>query len=397
MHYLSRICVATSIVCGGFALSGCGRQGPPDDAGQPVAVTTLNVEPQPLPLLIEAVGRTEGSREIEIRARVDGIIERRVYSEGAQVKAGATLFQIDPVPYEIALAHARAALAQEQATLQQAKRNGDRLTALAQQNAVSKRQADDAVSAVEAAEAAVLAAQANVREAEINLSYTRVTAPIGGVAGRAVHSEGSLVTEGAESSLLTTVAQTDPIWVRFALSVQEYDGLRAAAGLLDAETLEVVLLGSDGKPYPVEGRINFTGSTVDTTLGTVQLRAEFANPQLAVLPGEYLRVRVAGGAAPAIAVPQSAVLQGSNGPYVWVVSGEGQAQRRDVQTGAWVGTDWRIRSGLNAGEAIIVDNLLKLKPGQPVTVQQTTRQARDDQDQARPAATAPANARKGAP
>jgi membrane fusion protein (multidrug efflux system) len=221
-------------------------------------------------------------------------------------------------------------------------------------------------------------------------------APIGGIAGRAVQSEGSLVSAGGESSLLTTVAQTDPIWVRFALSVQEYDNMRAAAGSLEASTLKVELLGNDGKPYPVEGRINFTGSTVDTTLGTVQLRAEFANPQLRVLPGEYLRVRVAGGAAPAIAVPQSAVLQSASGPYVWVLSAESQAQRREVQTGAWVGEDWRIRSGLSDGDTLILDNLLKLKPGQPVTVQQATRHARED-EAAAPAATAPANAKKGAP
>ncbi|MGH8175341.1 MAG: efflux RND transporter periplasmic adaptor subunit [Steroidobacter sp.] len=356
-----------SLLCSTLAFAGCGDSPQGQENGdKAVAVTTQRVESRPLPLMIETVGRTEGSREIELRARVSGILEKQVYSEGSKVKSGDTLFRIDPVPYEIALAHARAALAQQRAVQQQAQRTADRLMSLAKQNAVSQRQADDALSAVEAADAAILAAQATVREAEINLSYTRVIAPIGGIAGRAEQSEGSLVTAGAESSLLTTVAQTDPIWVRFALSVQEYDALRAA-GASNASALSVELLAADGKPHPLKGGINFAGSTVDPTLGTVQLRAEFENPRLVVLPGEYLRVRLTGGETPGVAVPQTAVLQGAKGPFVWIVDAEGKAKQREVQTGAWIGNDWRIRAGLTEGDTLILDNLLKLKPGQAVT------------------------------
>ena len=365
-----------------LAIGGCGDGGKsanPDE--EALVVAAQRVEARPLPLMLETVGRTEGSREIELRARVSGILEKRVYSEGSQVEAGATLFQIDATPYEIALAHARAALAQERATQQQARRNADRLTSLAAQNAVSKRQADDAISAVEGADAAVLAAEAKVREAQINLSYTRVAAPISGIAGRAVQSEGSLVSAGTQSSLLTTVAQTNPIWMRFAVSVQEYDALRTA-GAHDASTLSVELLRADGKPHPAKGRINFTSSTVDPTLGTVQLRAEFDNPRLAILPGEYLRVRLSGGEAPGVAVPQTAVLQGGKGPFVWIVNGEGRAEQREVQTGAWIGDEWRIRAGLAEGETLILDNLQKLKAGRPVTIQTTQmseeRERRDD-------------------
>jgi membrane fusion protein, multidrug efflux system len=367
MHYyfhphLLRSCFFIAVL----VLAGCGRDSAPTDQDNALEVSTQRVESRPLPLVLEAVGRTEGSREIELRARVSGILEKQIYDEGSRVKAGATLFRIDPVPYEVALAHARAALAQARATQQQAKRNADRLTALAKQNAVSQRQADDAISAVEAADAAVQAAQATVREAEINLSYTKVTAPISGIAGRAAQSEGSLVTAGSESSLLTTVAQTDPIWVRFAVSVQEHDALRAA-GADDPAASSVELLDARGEAYPVQGRINFAGSTVDPTLGAVQLRAEFSNPNLTVLPGEYVRVRLSGGEAPAIAIPQTAVLQGAKSPYVWIVDEEGQAKQREVQTGAWIGDEWRIRAGLAEGDTIILDNLLKLRPGQPIT------------------------------
>ena len=394
MHHLfsgPRILRASLAFIAILALAACGDDQAAGAEPGAVAVSARRVESRPLPLMIEAVGRTEGSREIELRARVDGILEKRTYNEGSRVKAGETLFRIDPVPYEVALAHARAALAQEQATQQQARRNSARLTALAAQNAVSRRQADDAISAVEAADAAVLAAQAKVREAEINLSYTRVIAPISGIAGRAVQSEGSLVTAGSDSSLLTTVAQTDPIWVRFALSVQEHDALRKA-GADDADALTVELLDALGEPYPTKGRINFAGSTVDPTLGTVQLRAEFSNPKLSVLPGEYLRVRLSGGEAPTVAVPQTAVLQGAKGPYVWIVDEQGFAKQREVQTGAWIGDEWRIPAGLSDGDTIILDNLLKLSAGQRVTIrsqlseEQSRREAESSQAAAATAA-----------
>jgi membrane fusion protein (multidrug efflux system) len=328
------------------------------------------------PLVVEIVGRTEGSKEVELRARVSGILEKQTYAEGSNIKAGTSLFNIDPEPFEIALAHARASLAQEQARQQQARRTADRLEALAKQNAVSRRDADDAISAVEAADAAILAAQANVREAQLNLSYTKVVSPISGIAGRALHSQGSLVTQGSDSSLLTTVTQTDPIWVRFAVSNSEYEALRSAMRGLKSKTLAVELLRPDGDVYPLDGHVNFAGSTVDTNLGTVQLRAEFTNPALALLPGEYLRVRLSGGEQEAIAVPQTAVLEGPQGPYVWIVNAQSQAEQRVVKTGAWLGDAWHIRDGLAVGETVIVDNLMKLRAGQSVNAQSVAADAR---------------------
>lgn len=355
-----------------LALLAAGCDGGNDEdvaAGDRLPVTTLQLETKSLPLVLEIVGRTEGSKEVELRARVSGILQQQVYAEGTAVKAGAVLFSIDPAPFEIALAHARAALAQEQARNQQAKRTAQRLKTLAAQNAASQRESDDALSAVEASDAAILAAQANVREAQLNLSYTEVAAPIGGIAGRALHSQGSLVSAGTESSLLTTVTQTDPVWVRFALSASEYEALRARAGTAAPGALSVVLLRKDGTAYPMRGHVNFAGSSVDTELGTVQLRAEFPNPDLTLLPGEYLRVRLSGGAQPGVAVPQTAVLQGEKGPFVWIVNTDNQAEQRVVQTGAWIGDEWQILAGLAEGDTIILDNLLKLQPGAAVNPQ----------------------------
>jgi membrane fusion protein (multidrug efflux system) len=347
-------------------LVACGSDEQNSAAGAPLAVSTVTVAPKPLPLIIETVGRAEGSKAVEVRARVSGILEKQLYSEGATVKAGQLLFRIEAAPFEIALAHARAALAEEQAQNLQARRNSERLSGLAKQNAVSRRVADDAVSAVESSDAALLAAQANVREAELNLSYTKVVAPISGITGRALHSEGSLLNAGSDSSLLTTLTQADPMWVRFALSESEYTALRSAQGTGRPDALAVALLDKNGAPRASDGKVDFFASTIDESLGTVQLRAEFPNPQLAMLPGEYLRVRLSGGARDAITVPQKAVLQNAKGPFVWIVSGEGQAQQRTVKTGAWVGADWQISEGLANGDTVIVDNLLKLKPGQAV-------------------------------
>jgi membrane fusion protein (multidrug efflux system) len=364
-------------------LAGCGKQSQQNnDGNSPVPVSTLTASKRTVPLLIESVGRAEGSRQIEIRARVSGILEKQTYSEGNMVKRGDVLFHIDPAPFEIALAHAKAALAQQEATAKQAQRDSVRLSALAAQNAVSRRQADDALSALDNANAGLLVARANVREAELNLSYTKVTAPIGGIAGRSIHSEGSLVTAGADSGLLTTVVQNDPLWVRFAMSESEYAALRDAGSSEDepgspaahvpkdpGKALTVQLLRKDGKPFANPGRVNFSASEIDTQLGTIQLRAEFSNPGLDILPGEYVRVRLSIGAQSTIVVPQVAVQQSPKGAFVWIVNDKQQAEQRIVQTGAWVGSDWQVRTGLNEGDQVIVDNLLRVKVGSPLNVQ----------------------------
>lgn len=343
------------IVC----LAACGKSGD-DRPDGPVPVSTLTVSERIVPLTLEAVGRTEGAKEVEIRARVSGIIEKRLYSEGAFVKAGAPLFQIERAPFEIALAQAKADADQAAATRDQSRREADRVAGLYKNSAVSQRVAEEAETSSRSAQAAYDAAQARVREAQLNLSYTSVTAPISGVTGRALHSEGSLVTANSESSLLTTVSQTNPVWVRFALSEAEHAGRRRAQ--VDGD-IPVELILADGQPYEARGRLNFAGSTVDRQLGTVQLRAEFPNPKLEILPGQFATVRVAAGTRSVVTVPQAAVMQGGQGRFVWTVDAQSKATQRPVETGAWAGSDWIITSGLVPGDTVIVDNLMKLNPG----------------------------------
>lgn len=332
---------------------GPGGGGPPP--AMPVAVVAARLSS--VPVLIEAVGRAEGSKEVEVRARVTGLIEQQRYREGDRVKANAPLFVIEQAPFEIALAQARAALGQEQARLEQARREAKRLAPLAEQRAISQRESDDAASTLRLVEASVAAAQAQVRQAQLNLSYTRVVSPINGLTGRSEKSQGSLVSPS--DGLMTRVTQTDPIWVRFSFSESELARLRS--GTAGA----VKLLTAEGKPLGTSGKLNFSGSTVDPQLGTVQLRAEFANPELAVLPGQFVRAQVNAGEERAYIVPQAAVINGERGKAVWTVK-DGKALPTPVEVGAWVGDGWAVRKGLNEGDTVIVDNLLKLRPGAPV-------------------------------
>lgn len=347
----------------------------------PVAVRT--VAQQNVPVLIDAVGQAEGSKEVEVRARVAGLIERQLYNEGDRVRAGAPLFAIERAPFEIALAQARAGLAQEQARLDQARRDVQRLKPLAEVQAIAQREADDAGSAQRNAEALLAAAQARVREAELNLSYTRVNAPIAGVSGRAEKSQGSLV--GPSDSLLARITQTDPIWVRFSFSESEFALLKGSRGAA------VSLINDNGQAVRNGGKLNFTGSTVDARLGTVQLRAEFANPQLTVLPGQFVRAQVQAGQQRAWLVPQAAVFTGDQGKSVWTVQG-GKATPTPVQVGGWVGADWAVLKGLKDGDQVIVDNLIKLRPGAPVQAAAAAASAVAASAQASASASAPAAA-----
>ena len=337
-------------------------------------VTVVQVSTQRVPDIIEAVGQTEGSKDVEVRSRVSGIIEKTLYREGDRVKAGAPLFQIERAPFENALAQARATVAQfkaavtqERAKQEQVQREAGRLKQLVEQRAISQREYDDATTAIKTGDALIAAAgarvqdaESRVRDAELNLSYTNIAAPIGGISGRALRSTGSLVTAGSDSALLTSISLSDPIWVRFSVGEGDYAQVRAA------KKAEVRLVLGDGTPYAGVGRLNFTASTVDAKLGTIQLRAEFANPSLALLPGQFVRVRLSAGESEAILVPQVAIVQNDQGRFVWVVGPDGKAAMKPVEAASWVGRDWLIRKGLASGDRVIVDNLLKLRPGAPV-------------------------------
>jgi len=335
-----------------------------DDAKAPqaVPVSVIEVAPREVPVSFEAVGRTEGSREVQIRARVSGILEKQLYTEGDSVNAGDILFQIERAPFEIDLQQQRAALAQEKARYDLAKQDAARLKGLADRRAISQREADQAVSALQQSFAAVQLAQARVRQSELNLSYTTVEAPIEGVTGRAMQSIGSLVAPNGDSALLTNLTRTDPVWVRFALSETEFARLRAR----ETAAPEVKLEMADGSAYAETGKLNFSASTVDANLGTVQMRAEFPNANLRVLPGQYVRVQVIAGVQQAIVVPQAAVQQNEGGRFVWLVDDAGRATPRNIRAGNWVGRDWVVLDGLKPGDKVITDNIVRLRPGAPV-------------------------------
>lgn len=335
--------------------------GPP--AGLPVTVQVAT--PVNVPIQIEAVGQTEGAREVEVRARVGGIIEKRLYQEGDAVKAGQVLFQLDPVPFEIALAQSEAQRSEKQAAVNQATREQVRFKELFRQKAISQKESDDASSQLELAKAALALADAQLRQAKLNLSYTRVTAPVSGVSGRAEHSEGSLVNASSDS-LLTRIVQLNPIWVRFSLSDNEL--AKIPSKQLTAESVSQVRLQlASGDFYAQNGKLNFAASALDPQLSSLSLRAEFANPGSSLLPGQFVRVNLTVGEQKNVfLLPQSAVMQGEHGHFVWVAQ-ESKAAYTPVKVGAWSGSNWIIESGLKEGDQVILDNLLKVRPGAPVS------------------------------
>ncbi|HOY69351.1 MAG TPA: efflux RND transporter periplasmic adaptor subunit [Methylotenera sp.] len=357
----------------GVVLAGCGnKEATSADAKQaedapamPVGVVTL--QPTSVPISAEAVAQTEGAKEVEIRPRVGGILLKKLFEEGAQVKAGQAMFLIDPVPFQIALSNAKAQLAQQQAKVEQAQREAGRLDGLLATQSISKREADNAASDSSMARAGLAAYEAGVREAELNLSYTTVTSPLSGITGRFEFSEGALVN--ANTSLLTKVSQISPIWVRFSLSDSELAQL--GGHLSPAHVKEVTLILPDGSEYKQKGKLNFAASGIDPQLGTQQLRATFENSDKRLLPGQFVRVRVTTGTRDGVfLLPQTAVLTGDQGKFVFVAerdkAGKVTATIRPIIEGGWQGKDWVILSGLNAGDQVIADNLIKIRPGAAV-------------------------------
>ncbi|MDQ2964071.1 MAG: efflux RND transporter periplasmic adaptor subunit [Pseudomonadota bacterium] len=370
-------------LCTAALLAACGKEAAaPSVSGvapPAVPVHIAKVEAKRVPIRFDIVGQVEGSKQVEVRARVSGILQKQFYREGDPVKERAPLFEIDRTTYEVALAQARAQLAQATAQADWMRREEARLKPLVAERAVSRKEHDDATSTRQLAEAAVQQASAAVKQAELNLSYTSVTAPVAGITGRAEHSIGTLITTDTSGGLLTTINQLTPIWVRFSLA--ETDLAKLPGGRL-SRTAPVILeiLLPDGSPYPLKGRLNFAATSIDARLGTQQLRAEFDNPREQLLPGQFVTVRITAGERDNVfLVPQAAVVQTEKGHLVFVVDAEGKAQARPVKTGDWIGSDWSITSGLNAGDRVIVDNLLKIRPGVAVT-------------EAPPAAAAPAPA-----
>ncbi|MET0217445.1 MAG: efflux RND transporter periplasmic adaptor subunit [Burkholderiales bacterium] len=357
-----------------LALAGCEKEKPKPAARPPVEVTTVTVTPKDTPVAFDFVGQTQSSREVEIRARVDGFLERRVYIEGDPVQAGQTMFLMDRKPFEATLQQAKGELAQRQAQLDTAKANLARVKPLAEQNAVSKKDLDDAVGAYQSAEAQVLSARGNVRTAELNLSYTTIASPLNGLSSFAKIQDGAYVS--AANSLLTYVAQLDPIWVNYSVSENEVLRFRdqSSRGLLrfpPDRSFAIELVLADGTVFPNRGRISFADPSFSKETGTFLVRAVLANPRGILRPGQFVRVRAHGAIRPnAILVPQRSVVQGAKSHFVWVIGKDGKAQQRVVDVGEWHGKDWFISQGLQPGEQVVVDGAIRLAQGAEVKIVQ---------------------------
>jgi len=338
-------------------------------------VSVIKISERNIPVNFEYVGQAAGSREVEVRARVGGILLKRAYTEGRPVKQGDLLFQLDPATYQATLEQAAAALKVQEAQLASTRQDYDRVMPLFKENAVSQKDRDDAVAAYQAAQAQVAAARAKLKEAQINLDYTRVTAPISGMTSQETRSEGSLVSTSADGSLLTKISQLDPIYVNFSMSDSDQMNLRKLQdkGLLklkDNGHFEVALKLADGSLFDHSGFLNFTDSLVDSTTGTIRSRASLANPQGKILPGQFVRVILKGAERiNAIAVPQRAVLTTQQGKMVWVVGEGNKVRPRPITVSQDVGLEVLVETGLKPGEQVVVDNIIKLRPGAEVKPQ----------------------------
>jgi len=355
-----------------FLLSACGDDTEHAQQALP-EVTVVKVSPKDTPVAGEFVAKTQSSRRVEIRSRVVGFLDKREYEEGTMVDVGQVLFQIDPKPFQAQLNAARAELRQQEARMVTAKANLDRIEPLAKQNAVAKKELDDALGNYRSTSASVEAAKAKVVQAELDLGYCTITSPVRGVSSFANLREGAFVGQGKDS-LLTYVAQVDPMWVEFSISENQILKHRASISngeLIDPENgdfiVEIVL--ADGTTYPHKGRITFADASLSEETGTFLIRAEIDNSEKTLRPGMFVRASLKGGVRPnAILVPQRAVQQGAKGSFVWVIDKEGKAEFQPISVGPWFGDQWFIDKGLNGGETVVVDGALKLRAGVPVKI-----------------------------
>ena len=365
-----RLVVVFAVVFLLVQLEGCGKGGKQGAARPPAEVTVITVSPKDTPVTLEFVGQTESSRQVEIRARVNGFLEKRLYEEGSIVQAGQAMFQMERTQFEASLQETKGDLAIQQARYSQAKADLDRIRPLVDLKAISKKDFDDAISAEEVARAAVVASQGRLRQAELNLGYTTVKSPVTGLSSGAKKQDGSYISVGPEG-LLTYVAQIDPVWVNYSISENEALKYRdeESKGLIKLPpekeyTVEVVL--ADGTIFPQKGKVSFREPSFSSETGTYRVRAVFSNPKGELRPGQFVRVHLKGALRPkAVLVPQRAVMQGAKGNFVWIVSAEGKAQLRNVEAGDWYGNEWFISNGLKAGEKVIVDGA-KVADGMPV-------------------------------
>ena len=360
--------LAMLVLSGSFLLSGCGEEQKQGGEMPPPDVKVVTLKAAPLTVSTELPGRTSAYRIAEVRPQVGGIILKRNYKEGSDVKEGESLYQIDPAPFQATLNSAQAELAKARANAELARLTVNRYKPLLGTNYISRQDYDEAVSTHAQAQAAVRAAQAAVQTAQINLNYTKVTSPISGLSGKSNVTEGALVATG-QSQPLTLVQQIDPIYVDVTQSSDDYLRLKheIASGAVDKEQgkVAVSLVTAENKDYTHKGYLEFSDVTVDETTGSITMRAVFPNPQESLLPGMFVRARVDEGVRPdAILVPQQGVIRtAKGGAVVNVVNAKNELEVRPVTVGQAYGNKWLVTAGVNNGERVVVEGFQKIKQG----------------------------------
>lgn len=362
-----RIASKTWLILAAVALARTAAAQPPMDAPPP-EVAVITMAPATVPVSFSFVGVTEASKVVEVRSRIQGFLETRDFEEGAWVEEGTLLFTIDARPFEADQQIAVAQVEQAESRVHLAEQDVKRLRSVTVPGAIAESDLDKQVAEMTNASAMLRLAKAQLAKAELEVGYTKVTAPLTGFIDKAEKEIGSLVDAG-QNSLLTRMRQVDPIYVSFSISEREYLAMRTAeaSGELviengDGPYVEITLL--DGKTYGLQGQLNFESSQVDINTGTVELRGEFKNPEQALKPGQFVKAHIRGWIRPnTLTVPQRAVSQSPQGAYVYVVGAENKAEMRIVTPGQWVGNDWIVESGLKAGEKVVVEGLTMVQPG----------------------------------
>ena len=363
---MSRIVAALPLVLSVCLLAACGGDEAPAQPPPP-EVGVIQAAAANLPLTREIGGRLSGFRSADVRARVPGVLQKRVYEEGSDVQQGDVLFLIDPAPLQAALGTAQASLAQARANYANAKANADRARQLAPTDFISRSDLDNALAAERSASASVQAAQAAVESARINLGYATVRAPISGRAGKQQVTEGALVGQG-QATLLTTVDQVDPLYANFSIGVGELERIRRARDAAQGEQSTVEVLLADGSVYEHPGTLDFSGDIVDPATGAISMRALIPNPDRRLLPGTYVTLRARLGQMQGVySIPQAAVQRDARSAYVMVVGADGNVLRQNVTLDRADGGNWIVTAGLKDGQQVIVSGLQKVSEGAPAT------------------------------